>query len=449
MRPDAALRARRPARGGCGSLRRRRHRGGDDDRRRRGGAAPTAPGDGDARSASSSSARRTTSATTRPPTRAARRSRRPSPTSRCSPPRTCPRPTRPTRVMEDMIDKGAEDHLRHQLRPPRPRAEGRRATTPTWSSSSRATSSRASRARQRRHLLRHRVRARVPGRHRGRARRPRPNKLGYVYAFPIPQTLANINAFQLGAQSVNPDVETITSSTVELVRPGQAGRGGEEPARPGRRRHHPAPGLHHDRSSRPPRRPAPTSVGYHADASALAPKGWLTGSEWDWGAALHRHRRRPRSPASSPAASTTPTTGSATRPATTRSCSRRTAPSVTDETKTLDRRGQARRSPTDGSPFAGPVIDQDGTERGRRRRRCPTTPRSRRMDCFVAGRRRRDPGRADAGDRTVGGPTPYPVARTTADARPSATPLRLVVDGGARRPPAPRSLRGRAPSAPA
>ena len=25
------------------------------------------------------------------------------------------------------------------------------------------------------------------------------------------------------------------------------------------------------------------TVGYHADASALAPKGWLTGSEWNWG----------------------------------------------------------------------------------------------------------------------------------------------------------------------
>jgi basic membrane protein A len=25
------------------------------------------------------------------------------------------------------------------------------------------------------------------------------------------------------------------------------------------------------------------SVGYHADASDLAPEGWLTGSEWDWG----------------------------------------------------------------------------------------------------------------------------------------------------------------------
>jgi simple sugar transport system substrate-binding protein/basic membrane protein A len=25
------------------------------------------------------------------------------------------------------------------------------------------------------------------------------------------------------------------------------------------------------------------TVGYHADASELAPEGWLTGSEWDWG----------------------------------------------------------------------------------------------------------------------------------------------------------------------
>nr|MDT0666109.1 BMP family ABC transporter substrate-binding protein [Micromonospora sp. DSM 115978] len=39
------------------------------------------------------------------------------------------------------------------------------------------------------------------------------NKLGYVYAFPIPQTIANIDAFQLGAASVNPDVETFTVNT--------------------------------------------------------------------------------------------------------------------------------------------------------------------------------------------------------------------------------------------
>ncbi len=39
------------------------------------------------------------------------------------------------------------------------------------------------------------------------------NKLGYVYAFPIPQTIANINAFERGAQSVNPKAQTITVST--------------------------------------------------------------------------------------------------------------------------------------------------------------------------------------------------------------------------------------------
>jgi basic membrane protein A len=50
------------------------------------------------------------------------------------------------------------------------------------------------------------------------------NKLGYVYAFPIPQTIANINAFELGAQSVNPKAETIRRQHLELVRPGQAGQ---------------------------------------------------------------------------------------------------------------------------------------------------------------------------------------------------------------------------------
>ena len=43
------------------------------------------------------------------------------------------------------------------------------------------------------------------------------NKLGYVYAFPIPQTIDNINAFQLGAQSVNPDGEDLRGQHVELV----------------------------------------------------------------------------------------------------------------------------------------------------------------------------------------------------------------------------------------
>jgi basic membrane lipoprotein Med (substrate-binding protein (PBP1-ABC) superfamily) len=39
------------------------------------------------------------------------------------------------------------------------------------------------------------------------------NKLGFVAAFPLGWTLTFINAFELGAQSVNPDVETIVTYT--------------------------------------------------------------------------------------------------------------------------------------------------------------------------------------------------------------------------------------------
>jgi len=37
------------------------------------------------------------------------------------------------------------------------------------------------------------------------------NKLGYVYAFPIPQTVANINAFELGAKSINPAIKVFSA----------------------------------------------------------------------------------------------------------------------------------------------------------------------------------------------------------------------------------------------
>ena len=177
-----------------------RHPGGH--RRRAPGVRP---------SASSSSARRTTSATTRPPTRAARQWRRPSPTSRCSPPRTCPRPTDATRVMEDMIAKGAKiifatsyGHLDPAPRSPPP--------IPTWSSC------------QQGNLIEGNMPANF-GTYFGTVYEPvylagiaagkatKSNKLGYVYAFPIPQTLANISAFELGAKSVNPEAKTYVVNT--------------------------------------------------------------------------------------------------------------------------------------------------------------------------------------------------------------------------------------------
>ena len=49
------------------------------------------------------------------------------------------------------------------------------------------------------------------------ARRRRPNKLGYVYAFPINQTIANIDAFELGAQIDQPEGADLPGQHLELV----------------------------------------------------------------------------------------------------------------------------------------------------------------------------------------------------------------------------------------
>ncbi len=45
------------------------------------------------------------------------------------------------------------------------------------------------------------------------------NKLGFVYAFPIPQTVDNVDAFELGALSVNPKAVTYTVATSEWCDP--------------------------------------------------------------------------------------------------------------------------------------------------------------------------------------------------------------------------------------
>ncbi len=108
-------------------------------------------------------------------------------------------------------------------------------------------------------------------------------KLGYVYAFPIPQTLANINAFTLGAQSVNPDIETIAVSTGSWCDPALQAQAAQSLIDEG------ADVLtqHQDCTKtivEAAEAAGVFSVGYHADASELAPNGWITGSEWDWAA---------------------------------------------------------------------------------------------------------------------------------------------------------------------
>ena len=108
------------------------------------------------------------------------------------------------------------------------------------------------------------------------------NKLGFVAAFPIPQTLLNVNAFELGAKSVNPDVETYTVFTGNWCDPGKQA----DAARSLLAEKADVLTQHQDCTGtiiKAAEAKGAYSVGYHFDASSLAPKGWLTGSEWDWG----------------------------------------------------------------------------------------------------------------------------------------------------------------------
>lgn len=107
-------------------------------------------------------------------------------------------------------------------------------------------------------------------------------KLGYIVAFPIPQTLLNINAFELGAKSVNPAATTTVVFTANWCDPAKQTEAVKTFV---------ASGVdvvtqHQDCAKaivEASERAGIMSVGYHADGSALAPKGWLTGSQWDWG----------------------------------------------------------------------------------------------------------------------------------------------------------------------
>jgi basic membrane protein A and related proteins len=108
------------------------------------------------------------------------------------------------------------------------------------------------------------------------------NKLGYVVAFPIAQTLLNINAFERGAQSVNPKARTYVVFTGNWCDPGKQA----EAANSLLDQHADVMAQHQDCTKtivQTAERRGAMSTGYHVDASKFAPHGWLTGSEWNWG----------------------------------------------------------------------------------------------------------------------------------------------------------------------
>ncbi len=108
------------------------------------------------------------------------------------------------------------------------------------------------------------------------------NKLGFIAAFPIPQTLLNIDAFELGAQSVNPAAQTYTVFTGSWCDPAKQSDAANSLLGQGAdilTQHQDCTGT----VIKTAEAKGAFSVGYHFDAETLAPKGWLTGSEWRWG----------------------------------------------------------------------------------------------------------------------------------------------------------------------
>ncbi|MGA1828983.1 BMP family ABC transporter substrate-binding protein [Microbacterium sp.] len=185
-------------------------------------------------------------------------------------------------------------------------------------------------------------------------------KLGYVYAFPIPQTIANINAFQRGAESVHPGVETITVATSSWCDPAAQRDAASSLLSQGvdvLTQHQDCTKTVIDAAEAA----GAYTVGYHADASELAPEGWLTGAVWEWaplytsivdtilagdftGSEFNANYRVGYKTGTNPFVLA------------------EFGPSVTADTIASIDEAEAWLATDEGSPFAGPVLAQDGTE---------------------------------------------------------------------------------------
>src|SRR5438876_5579023 len=106
-------------------------------------------------------------------------------------------------------------------------------------------------------------------------------KLGFIAAKPIPQVLRNINAFSMGARTVDPKITTqliVTGDWSLPVKEAEATTSLIDQGVDVVTCHVDSPKVVVETAER-------RSIfvcGYHADQSALAPRGYLTGAEWSW-----------------------------------------------------------------------------------------------------------------------------------------------------------------------
>ena len=113
-------------------------------------------------------------------------------------------------------------------------------------------------------------------------------KLGFIAAKPVPQVLRNINAFTLGARSVDPEITTTVIFTGDWslpIKEAEAANSLIDQSCDVLTCHVDGPKVIVETAEK---RGAMT-CGYHADQSALAPKGYLTGAEWNWETPYRAH----------------------------------------------------------------------------------------------------------------------------------------------------------------
>lgn len=107
------------------------------------------------------------------------------------------------------------------------------------------------------------------------------NIIGYVAAFPIPEVIRGINAFTLGAQMMNPDVEVRvvwTKTWYDPVTEKEAAKSLLDVGADIIAQHQDSPGPQEAAQEK-----GVYSVGYNTDMSAFAPKAHLTAPIWNWG----------------------------------------------------------------------------------------------------------------------------------------------------------------------
>ena len=108
------------------------------------------------------------------------------------------------------------------------------------------------------------------------------SKLGFIAAKPIPQVLRNINSYTLGARSVNPKATTTVIFTGDWsmpVKEAEAANSLIDQGVDALTMHVDSPKVIVETAERR----GVYVTGYHANQAALAPKGYLTGAEWNWG----------------------------------------------------------------------------------------------------------------------------------------------------------------------